>query len=200
MHKAVIPYIIAAILTICPFPSLAAPSPTVQVKQTVETIILMLKNNDLNKDTRREKIATLIKERFDFRVMSRRVLAINWKHATPAQKDRFISLFTDLLKNTYMERIEAYTDEKVKFVKEKRRGKKALVDTLIVTESVEIPIRYKVFLKKGEWLIYDVVIEEVSLTRNYRSSYKEIVKKEGIDGLIIKMEKKINNSEKDKKK
>ncbi len=200
MYKSVFPYVLAALLTLCPFPSQAALTPTVQVKQTVETIILTLKNNDMNKYTRREKIATLIKERFDFRVMSRRVLALNWKHATPAQKDRFISLFTDLLKNSYMERIEAYTDEKVKFVKEKRKGKKALVDTLIVTESVEIPIRYKVFLKKGEWFIYDVVIEEVSLTRNYRSSYKEIVKKEGIDGLLRKMEKKIKNSDKDKKK
>jgi phospholipid transport system substrate-binding protein len=68
---------------------------------------------------------------------------------------------------------------------------------------VEIPMRYKLTLRGEEWLVYDVVIEEVSLIRNFRSTYREIVKKEGFSGLLAKMENKINkldNSEEAKGK
>ena len=76
-------------------------------------------------------------------------------------------------------------------MKTKTRNKKALVETLIKTASTDIPVNYKLYQKDGEWLVYDVVIEGVSLVSNYRSSYQAIVKKEGLDGLMLMMEKKL---------
>ena len=66
---------------------------------------------------------------------------------------------------------------------------------MIVTGSTNIPISYKAILKDEKWLSYDVVVEEVSLISNYRSSYKDIVNKEGIDGLLSKMEQKLRDQE-----
>ena len=78
---------------------------------------------------------------------------------------------------------------------EKTRDKKALVETLIKTASADIPVNYKLYQKDGEWLVYDVVIEGVSLVSNYRSSYHAIIGKEGLDGLMLMMQEKLKELE-----
>jgi phospholipid transport system substrate-binding protein len=88
-------------------------------------------------------------------------------------------------------KIESYTNETVEYPGEKQKGRKAVVETLIVTSSAEIPVDYKVYLKDGSWQVYDVIIEGVSLISNYRSSYQEIVRKDGFNGLLAQMEEKI---------
>ncbi len=173
-------------------PSVMAASPAMeQVQQTVDEVIATLKNQALEQEDRRNKLTGLVRARFDFRTMSQWVLATNWRTATEAEKERFVELFSDLLEATYLGRIEAYTDEKVTYVGEQTEGKKAQVDTLVLTAGADIPITYKLVQRGDTWLVYDVVIEEVSLVRNYRSSYNEIVRKEGMNGLFARMEEKI---------
>ncbi len=159
-----------------------------------------MKDKEMDREKRRQMLSSLIRKRFEFRIMSQQVLATNWKKANPDERDRFVNLFSDLLENTYMERIEAYTDEKVEYVNEKVRDDRAIVETIIVTKTADIPIRYKMVIKGDEWLVYDVVIEEVSLIRNYRSSYREIVMKDGIEGLLARMEEKVKEMKETSKK
>lgn len=174
--------------------AIAEEGPKTQLKLTIDTILETLRNKTLATDERQKKITSLINKRFDFRRMSQQVLAKNWKKASPEQKKKFVDLFSQSLQSSYMGRLEAYTDETVEFTKERIKKKKAKVNTLIITKSVEIPINYKLHNKNSKWLIYDVAVEEVSLVRSYRSSYQNIVKKEGIDGLLIKMKKKLAKS------
>lgn len=164
---------------------------TEQLKTTIDAILATLAKKDMTRDMRRAEITTLIKERFDFRTMSQQTLATNWKSLNDTQKDRFVDLFSQLLQESYMGRIEAYTDEKISFISEKLKNDKAQVDTRISTKTVEIPIDYKLVQNGDKWMVYDVVIEEVSLIRSYRNSYDEIMKKTGADGLFKKMEEKI---------
>jgi len=167
-------------------------SPTDAVRGSVDSILTLLQNKELDQATRRKEMRKVINGRFDFRAMSQRTLATNWKKASKEQQQEFVQLFAQLIENTYIGRVEAYTDEKVDYPGEKVKGKKAVVETLILTASADIPINYKVYQKKnGEWWVYDVIIEGISLISNYRSSYQEIVKKEGFDGLIAKMKDKI---------
>lgn len=173
----------------------AETSPTEAIRGSVETILDILRDKGLDQDTRREKIRTAINTRFDFRAMSQRTLATNWKKVSDEERQQFIELFSQLIESTYIGRIEAYTDEKVDYPGEKVKGKKAVVETLILTDTADIPVNYKVYLKDGKWWVYDVVIEGISLISNYRSSYQEIVKKEGFDGLIAKMKAKIKELE-----
>ncbi len=175
-------------------------SPTSQVKTTVDSILDALRDQSLTQENRRDKIRELVHQRFYFRAMSQSALSRNWRKATPQQQSRFVELFSKLLENTYLGRIEAYTDERVEYLREKKKNpKRAVVYTQIVTKSADIPINYKLARKDDKWLVYDVIIEEVSLISNYRSSYAEIIKKEGMDGLLTKMEQKVNSKdEKDK--
>ncbi len=180
--------------------SQAQASATEQVKSTVESVLNVLRDKSLDTDLRRDKIRELIKGRFYFRAMSQSALSRYWRKANPQQQDRFVELFSRLLEATYLGRIEAYTDERVEYLREKQKNpKRVVVYTQIVTNSGDIPINYKLAKKDEQWMVYDVVIEEVSLISNYRSSYAEIIKKEGMEGLLSKMQQKLNDKDKQEK-
>ena len=161
------------------------------VRSSVEAILDLLKKGDMDKAARRSAMEVIIDKRFDFRAMSQRTLATNWKKASDAEKQEFTGLFKQLIQSSYVGKLEAYTNETVEYVAEKAKGRKAVVETLIKTASADIPLNYKMYSKDGDWLVYDVIIEGVSLISNYRSSYQTIVKQEGFDGLMAKMKAKI---------
>jgi len=183
----IIPVILLALAT----PVMAETSPTETIRVAVDEILVLLRDDQLDKETRRDRMRAIIDARFDFRAMSQRTLAINWKKASGEEQQQFVDLFTQLIQNSYVGKIEAYTNETVEYPAEKVKGRKAVVDTLIVTSSKEIPIDYRVYLKDDQWYVYDVIIEGVSLISNYRSSYQEIVNREGFSGLLARMEEKI---------
>lgn len=172
--------------------AIAASSPTEDVRTSVDAILLILQNDELDKQQKRAEISKIVSQRFDFRAMSQRTLATNWKKTSNEEKKQFIELFSQLIESSYVGKIEAYTNEKVEFPGEKVKGKKAVVETLIITSSADIPVNYRMYQKGDQWLVYDVIIEGVSLISNYRSSYQEIMKDEGFDGLLNKMQAKID--------
>ena len=172
--------------------ALAASSPTEDVRSSVDAILVILQNSELDVQQKRAEISKIINKRFDFRAMSQRTLATNWKKTSDEEKKQFTSLFSQLIESSYVGKIEAYTNEKVEYPGEKVKGKKAVVETLILTSSADIPVNYRLYQKGDQWLVYDVIIEGVSLISNYRSSYQEIMKDEGFDGLLNKMQAKID--------
>jgi len=172
--------------------SLAASSPIDEVRTSVDAVLAILDDEQLNYEDKRTQISEIVKERFDFRAMSQRTLATNWKKTTDEEKEKFVELFSQLIENSYVGKIESYTNERVDYPGEKVNGRKAVVETLIITASADIPVDYRLYHKGDQWLVYDVIIEGVSLISNYRSSYQEIMKKEGFDGLLAKMQSKID--------
>ena len=176
--------------------TLAATTPTETVRDTLDDVIATLADTRLDEKTRRDTVMSLITERFNFPGMSKRILATNWKKANEEQKSRFVELFAQILGNTYWSRIRDHSDEKVEYVGEKiQNAKTARVNTLIITSTNKIPVDYTLHKSGDGWLAYDVIIEGVSLIRNYRSSYQQIVKQEGIDGLLAKMADKVAENE-----
>ena len=175
--------------------SQAEQSPKQAMQTAVDTILGILTNETLDKKQKRLEMREIISKRFDFRAMSQRTLATNWKKATKDEQRQFVDLFAQLIQNSYIGKVEAYTSETVEYPAEKIKGKRAVVDTLIITSSTEIPVNYKLYLKKAEWYVYDVIIEGVSLISSYRSTYQEIVKKDGFQGLFVKMEEKLKELE-----
>ena len=173
----------------------AGQTPIQTVQTAVDAILGILTNETLDKEEKRSKMRAIINQRFDFRAMSQRTLATNWKKASRDEQQQFVGLFAQLIQNSYIGKVEAYTSEKVEYPGEKIKGKRAVVDTLIITSSTEIPVNYKVYLKNDEWRVYDVVIEGVSLISSYRSTYQEIVKKDGFPGLFVRMEEKLKELE-----
>jgi len=159
-------------------------NPTARVKDSVEKVISILKDESLERELRWKSIGSVINQSFDFRSMSQSILATNWRTATSAEREKFVEFFSQYLEETYRTKIEAYTNQKVEYVGETINGKRAVVETLIVTDNAEIPVNYKLKNNDGIWFVYDVVIEGISLVNNYRSTFAAIVKNDGMDGLL----------------
>ena len=159
-------------------------TPTEQIKDSVDKVITILQDKNLDREQRWERISRVIDERFDFRSMSQSVLATNWQSATPEERERFIEFFSQYLEETYRTKIETYSNQEVVYLKETINGKRAVVETVIKTDQTEIPVDYKLKNNNGEWFSYDVVIEGVSLVNNYRSTFAVIVKNDGMEGLL----------------
>lgn len=192
MIKKIMSLFLVMFLLIAAAPVFAAAGPKEQLKTTVDKVLEVLKDKSLSPEQSREQVAALIKERFNFRAMSQGVLGINWRRADQQQRDRFIELFTEVLKNSYLGRIEAYSNEKVQYGDQRIEGNRAVVDTTIVTkQNKEIPVSYSMVHEDDQWLVYDVKIEGVSLVLNYRTSYAEIVQKSGVNGLLKQMTAKV---------
>lgn len=167
-------------------------SPTGRVKDSVNKVLEVLKDKSLDREARWNKIGIVINDSFDFRSMSQSILATNWKKATPEERQQFVVFFSQYLEDTYRTKIEAYTNQKVEFIGETIRGKKAVVETVIITDNSEIPINYKLKNNDGFWYAYDVVIEGISLVSNYRSTFSAIVKNDGMDGLLNDIQSRVN--------
>jgi len=171
----------------------AAPgSPTEQVKETVDKVIETLKNKELKKPSKAEERRAILRrtvgDRFDFEEMSKRTLSIHWQRRTPEERKEFVSLFSDLLERTYVNKIESYTDEKVVYGEENIEGDYAVVKTKIITSAnVEVPIDYKLFKKSPKWVAYDVVIEGVSLVNNYRTQFNKIIRSQSYEELVKRL-------------
>ena len=170
---------------------------TSELKQTIDEVIQIVSDPDLKKTPklRREKLRKTIGFRFNYNQMVRRSLARNYKNRTNKEREEFTGLFKKLLENSYASKIENYQDETINYVDEKVKGKYALVKTELVRKNGTIDVDYKLINENGRWTVYDFVIEEVSLIRNYRSQFSKIIKTESYGALVAKLTKKIKDLE-----
>ena len=169
-----------------------------QLKVTIDNVLEILRDQSLKGDEKREEkkesLRRVIHERFSFAKMSQLSLARHWKKRSDEEKKVFIEMFGQLLEEIYISKIDDYTDEEVVYVKEFVRGKKAQVYTKIITDTVEIPIDYRMYqTEDGKWMVYDLVIEGVSLVGNYRSQFDQILRKESYEKLVEDLKKKLDN-------
>ena len=177
-----------------PSPS-SAGAPTEQIRASVDKIVAILNNPQLKsaaktKD-RRDQLRQTISSRFDFTEMARRSLGSQWRRIGPKEREEFVRLFTDLLERAYIDRIEGYSDEKFAYVRENLDKNYAEVNSRIVTHNgEEFSLNYKVMLKNGEWKVYDVVVENISLVNNYRSQFTRIIANSSYDELVRRMKEK----------
>ena len=144
------------------------------------------------KELEKEKLRPIYERMFDDVELSKRTLAKNWNSMNAVQRKEFVQLFRQVLEKAYIDKILAYTNEKIAFDRETMvSGSLAEVQTRIVTASKEIPISYRVILKGGDWKVYDVVIENVSLVQNYRTQFSDILAKNTIEQLLETLRKKV---------
>ena len=133
----------------------------------------------------------VIDGKFNYTEMGRRSLAKNWNGLSVEDRKEFIGLFSRLLENSYASKIESYRDEKIIYRDEIVKGNYAMVKTRIERADDKIDVDYKLKKSDGEWLIYDFVIEKVSMIRNYRSQFSKIIKRESYKALIDKLTTKL---------
>jgi phospholipid transport system substrate-binding protein len=169
----------------------ASPGPMDRVKQDVGAVVAILKDKNVEREMRWSRISDILRNRIDFQTMSQRILAANWQLATDEEKEKFMEYFSQYLEGVYRDKIEAYTDQRIEYVHEILAEDRAVCDTVIVTSTTRIPISYRMKQNDGDWYIYDVVIEGLSLVNNYRSTYAEKVQTDGMQGLLADLQSQI---------
>ncbi|HEY5674985.1 MAG TPA: ABC transporter substrate-binding protein [Malonomonas sp.] len=172
-------------------PALAIPQPQAQVEKMINSVLEVLQQKDLSVEAKRAQVSGRIQQYLNMASMAQRTLGDYWNDATPAQRQYFSDLFVQVLEGTYLNRINDYSGGSVQYLQQRVKDNKAIIDTKFVSADLEIPVQYKMIYENDSWQVFDVVIEGVSLIRNYRSSYGEIIRKNGYDGLFALMEEKV---------
>jgi phospholipid transport system substrate-binding protein len=142
-------------------------------------------------ERRRADIRRAADTLFDFPDMSRRALGRHWTDRTPAEREEFTRLFTDLIARTYIGKIDRYAGESIAYVGERVDGDEASVRSQVVTaKGSQIPVEYRLHRANDTWSAYDVLIENVSLVGTYRSQFDRIIKAESFADLLRRLREK----------
>lgn len=167
---------------------LGVDSPTVVVRGTIDEVIRLVSNEGLKTPDqathRRQLLEEIIGQHFDFEEMAKRSLAAHWRNRSEAEHQEFAALFQSLLSKTYAGKIENYSGEKVQYLKERMKDSYAEVQTTIVSNKTEISLDYRLLLKDGDWRVYDVVVDGVSLVKNYRVQFDRIIRHSSYEELV----------------
>lgn len=184
-------YLIAS--TIALFSSVLAEqeSPTAAVRDTLDSVIHILEDPKLKTPDkvlpRRRMLEEVIASRFDYTEMSRRALAAHWRPLSEAERTEFVELFKGFLSDRYAEKIEGYEGEQVSYLSERIEGSYAEVRTELRSSKVEIPMDYRLLLKEGRWHAYDIIVDGISLVKNYRSQFDKIIRESSYQELVKKL-------------
>jgi len=165
--------------------------PTDQLREYTDQVIKILDDPALARGDRRAAVRKIAHEAFDVTETARRVLARHWQARTPAERDEFTQLFADLLERTYIARLDEYGGERIRYVGESIDGELATVRARIVTRAgIEVPVESRMVRRGERWLIYDVLIENVSLVANYRAQFDRIVRSSSYEELVRRLKQK----------
>jgi len=166
---------------------------TDDVRNAVEELFRIVADKDLKKhdQQRRVVLKKVINNIFDYSEMSKRTLGRHWNQRTPTERTQFTELFASLLDNSYISKIESYDNEKIVYVKETIDGDHAEIKSKVVTEKRdEYTLDYRLLNENGKWMVYDIVIEGVSMVSNYRTQFNRIISNNGYSELVKKLQTK----------
>ena len=184
-----------AIFLVIPFQAVAA-TPKETVETGVNNLLKTLGDPSFKAKSRDERVAILstqIETVFDFNELSRRTLGRSWKKMSPEQQTEFVELFQKLLQGVYADLLMTYTDQKIIFGDEKtlKKGRAEVESYLVTADGKKIPLFYRLTDKSGSWKVYDVVIEGVSMVKNYRTQFREILSGGSPEKLLEVLRKKV---------
>lgn len=172
--------------------AITTPSSTLQTSID-EVLVYLQKPEYVNPVTRpplRAAIEECIRGVFGFDEFSKRAVGVYWKRFTPEQKENLSEAFAQLLIVTYLDKVDGYNGEKIAYIGEllSKNGNRAEVRTLLTLANTKsVPVAYRMILKDSQWTVYDVIIENISLIKNYRSQFGALLQKETPEVLITKI-------------
>lgn len=165
------------------------------LERTVSTILNEIRSpqfaNPAMKDAVVQKMESEVRNVFDFGEFSSRTVGPRWKTFSEAQKTAFANAFANMLFTTYLNKITGYNGESVAYTGEtvSQDGKRVEVKSVIsMADGRKIPVAYRMLPKAGSWRVYDVIIENISLVKNYRTQFANILQKASPEELVEKIE------------
>ncbi len=187
-------------LILCLATSVPAHAADMTARQTAEAgadRILSLLNDPAfktpeGKPVIRKQIEDAVLELFDFEEFSTRTVGPTWKQFTPEQKQQFKDAFTDLLRNTYIDTLDEYNGQKIRFTGEVSggNGKRVEIQMEFLADQKVYPVAFRMLEKNNRWVVYDVLIEGISMIKNYRDQFRDILAKNSPQELIDRVKAK----------
>ncbi len=178
-------------------PAHAAPGTARAAAEAGAEQILALLNdpafqNPATRPEQRKKVEAAVLSLFDFEEFSTRTVGPQWRQFTPDQKSRFQAAFTDLLRNSYIDTLDSYNGEKVAFTGEisSDNGSRVEVQMNFLAANKVYPVAFRMLVKNDKWVVYDVIIEGLSMIKNYRDQFRDILTKGDPEGLIARVQAK----------
>lgn len=170
----------------------ATADPMTETKTAVNQIVALLKDGALKSKPAimRQRQEDAVAEHLDFATTARAALGAHWNELSDKQRRDFVELFTHLFQVSYTERAESYFIQPIVFVKESiESADNAQVDTDIINPAGQDPtsLDYRLKLENGRCLVYDVVVDNISMVTNYRNQFARALDNESIDSLIDHM-------------
>jgi len=188
--------VISMIVVIFSHTAVAGASPAAdQLKQTVEKVQAILSDKSLKgpakTDERRQQLRDVMNSRFDYEEMAKRSLGPEWQKRTSEEREQFVTAFTRVLEGGYFDTLDSYNGEKVRFVGDRQDNDVAEVQTKITdNKGQDYAVNYRLHNVNGDWKVFDVVVENVSLVNNYRSQFSRVLAKSSFQDLIEAMNQK----------
>lgn len=175
------------------------------MSRVTDDVLTVLKDPGLKEESslesKKEKLWEIMDTVFDYQLLSQYSLGRKWRQITVEQQADFLRVYALLLGKTYMNRILSYGDEKILIGREIPLADDiAEVQTTLISKKNDIPIHYRLSFQDGVWKIFDVLIEGVSLTKNYRSQFKTFLSKKSMAQLLKVLEKKTKGARPGKSK
>jgi phospholipid transport system substrate-binding protein len=170
---------------------MAAETPTDAIRTTFEKVVHVLKDPELKKPGRQmerlNQLERTIGERVSYRELARRSLGPKWKELSEKDRQEFVVLFAHLLRDVYANRIFQYKDEQVEYLNERLDGLYAEVRTNMKGSKVNVPVNYRLINQSGVWLVYDVVVDGISMVSNYRGQFSKILQTSSYETLLERL-------------
>jgi phospholipid transport system substrate-binding protein len=188
---------VSAVLIVLAMPASArAGEATAQLKRTIDEFVTILVNTsveELQATGLPQTALKLIYGRFDFSEMTKRSLGKHWNLLELPEQKEFVEAFTDRLLYAYGRTVRASGDERIEFKRETGDDKFANVETKVVSgNGEELPIDYRLLATDGQWRVYDMVIDQVSIVVNYRAQFERVIAKSSLKELLERMKRQIS--------
>jgi len=196
MHKWMKMAAVAMLMLLGAVNAWANSDPKVVVETTVRAIIEVLEARaDQNRLTEadRDAIRKVVAGHFDYREMSRRSLGRPWNKISGVQQSEFTELFRELMERSYGNRLAEYNGQKVEFADAEYKKDKARVQSKVIDVNKETPVEYRLHQTKTGWQVYDIRIEGVSLVSTFRKDFDALLQKDGFEGLMKSLKKKVED-------
>jgi phospholipid transport system substrate-binding protein len=191
-HHARMAGALLLVLSTCAIPAAWAGAPTDQLRDGVDRVFKILRDpemaGDANAVQRRTAIVAAAGNIFDFGEMAKRSLGQHWAARTPTERSQFVALFTDLMQQSYISKVDQHGGAKMVFRGETVDGDYAAVRTTIpLSNGSEMPMEYRMHSTDARWQVYDLSLDGISLVSNYRAQFNKVIRLDSYEVLVARL-------------
>lgn len=186
-----------------PMASAAAPAtdPMATVKEVVNQAIAVFRNQQISQTDRMTQLRAIAQAHIDFASMARSSVGYHWRTLTPEQQAQFVPLFTKFIEDVVLSRIQSYSVQKIQsqiqsttinFTRELTNGADAQVFSTVVVQDQPKPLAVNYMLQQlnGQWMIYDIKVDAISVIANYRNQFNRVINNDGYAKLVSILQQK----------